>query len=109
MPDAALQTLFDQQRSAFARERMPTFPTRRDRLERLLRMTREHAGEIEDAISGDFSGRSAHETQFAELLVIETGIRHMLRHLRRWSAPRRIPTALHFLPARNRIDRKSVV
>ena len=106
MPEAALQTLFDRQRSAFARERMPTLAARRDRLERVLRMTREHAGEIEAAISADFSGRSAHETQFAELLVIETGIRHMLRHLRRWSAPRRIPTALHFLPARNRIVRQ---
>jgi coniferyl-aldehyde dehydrogenase len=106
MPDGALQTLFDQQRSAFARERMPTLAARRDRLERVLRMTREHAGEIEAAISADFSGRSAHETRFAELLLIETGIRHTLRNLRRWSAPRRIPTALHFLPARNRIVRQ---
>src|SRR5215472_16254093 len=106
MPDAALQTLFDQQRLAFARERMPTLAARRDRLERVLRITREHAGEIEAAISTDFSGRSVHETRFAELLLVETGIRHMLRHLRRWSAPRRVPTALHFLPARNRIVRQ---
>ena len=106
MSDAALQTLFDQQRSAFARERMPTLRARRDRLERLLHLTRAHAGEIEAAISADFSGRSVHETRFAELLLIETGIRHMLRHLRRWSAPRRIPTALHFLPGRNRIVRQ---
>jgi coniferyl-aldehyde dehydrogenase len=106
MPDDALRTLFERQRSAFARECMPTLAARRDRLERLLRMTRGHAGEIESAISADFSGRSLHETRFAELLLIETGIRHMLRHLRRWCAPRRIPTALHFLPARNRIVRQ---
>jgi coniferyl-aldehyde dehydrogenase len=103
---ADLKALFERQQSAFARERMPTLATRRDRLERLLQIARTHAGEIEAAISADFSGRSVHETRFAELLLIETGIRHMLRHLRRWSAARRIPTALHFRPGRNRIVRQ---
>ena len=37
MPEAALQTLFDRQRSAFARERMPTLAARRDRLEKALK------------------------------------------------------------------------
>jgi coniferyl-aldehyde dehydrogenase len=101
-----LQALFDRQRAAFARDRVPTLAARRDRLLRLLRMTRTHAGEIEATVSADFSNRSVHETRFAELLVIETGIRHMLRHLRRWSSPRRIPTALHFRFGWNRVIRQ---
>jgi coniferyl-aldehyde dehydrogenase len=104
--NADLKALFEGQRSAFTRERMPTIAARRDRLERLLRMTRAHAGEIEAAISADFSSRSVHETQFAELLLIETGVRHTLRRLRPWSAARRVPTALHFRPGRNRIVRQ---
>jgi coniferyl-aldehyde dehydrogenase len=101
-----LQAVFDGQRAAFARERLPTLAARRERLQRLLVLTTAHAGEIEAAISADFSNRSVHETRLAELLLIETGIRHMLRHLRRWSAARRLPTALHFRPGRNRVIRQ---
>ena len=106
MSNTNLQALLDRQRAAFARERMPSLEVRRDRLRRLLAMTRLHTDEIAAAISADFSNRSVHETRVAELLLVETGILHMLRHLRRWSRPRRIPTAIQFRPGWNRVIRQ---
>jgi coniferyl-aldehyde dehydrogenase len=98
-----LHLVLEQQRIAFDRERLPTLARRRDRLERLRRMTSENAEALAQAMSQDFGHRSRHESLLADLFTVESGIRHALRHLKRWAAVRRAPTALHFLPAGNRL------
>lgn len=99
----ALQEVFNAQRGAFALERLPSRTQRQSRLARLLRLLDEHETEFIQAIDADFTGRSAHETRLAELFVVRAGIRHALSHLRRWMRPRRVSTALHFLPGSNRL------
>ena len=94
------------QRRAFEAERMPSDAVRRDRLQRLLAMTREHGEVIATAIAQDFGHRARPESQLADLFTVEAGARHALRHLRRWMKPRRVPTPLHFLPARNLLMRQ---
>ncbi|WP_423594304.1 coniferyl aldehyde dehydrogenase [Roseateles sp. MS654] len=98
-----LHLMLEQQRAAFDRDRLPTLAQRRDRLQRLLRMTATHADALAHAMASDFGHRSRHESLLADLFTVESGVRHALRHLKRWMAVRRAPTALHFLPAGNRL------
>ena len=98
-----LHLILEQQRAAFDRERLPSLAQRRDRLERLRRMTATHAQDLAEAMSRDFGHRSRHESRLADLFTVESGARHAIRHLKRWMAVRRAPTALHFLPASNRL------
>lgn len=101
--DAHLRLLLEQQRRAFLAEPLPGLAQRRDRVERVLRMSREHADAIAAAISQDFGHRAPQETALADLFTVQAAARHTLRHLRAWMRPRRVPTALHFWPGRNRL------
>ena len=105
-PTARLYALLESQRSAFAEEMNPTIAVRKDRLDRLAAMGEKHAAQIVEAISADFGHRSPHETQMAELVLVGGTIRHARRHLKGWMKTRRIPTALHYLPASNRLMRQ---
>jgi coniferyl-aldehyde dehydrogenase len=55
------------------------------------------------AISADFGQRSRHETLIAESFILLADIAHTVRHLKRWMKPRRVATALHFIPGSSRI------
>ncbi|MFG6416324.1 coniferyl aldehyde dehydrogenase [Roseateles sp. DC23W] len=94
------------QRRAFEAERMPTYEVRRDRLERLLKMTRQHGDELAAAMAQDFGHRARQESLLADVFTVESGVRHALKHLRRWMKPRRVATPLHFLPGRNVLMRQ---
>ena len=98
-----LQLTLDLQRNAFLAEPMPTLAVRRERLQRLLDMTRKYADELAAAVSKDFGHRSRHETMLADIFVVESGAKHAISHLRRWTKPRRISTQMQYLPAYNRI------
>ena len=100
---ANLSRLHALQRHAFARERYPSYSVRRDRLKRLLDLTRTHEQAIIDAIAADFGSRSPHETRLAELLIVANGIRDALRDLRRWMKPRRVATPLALVPGRGEV------
>ncbi len=101
-----LHVLLEMQRAAFHAERMPSLAVRRDRVQRVLTMTAKYADDITSAISHDFGHRAAQESQLADIFTVESAARHTLRHLRRWMKPRRMPTALHFWPARNELLRQ---
>lgn len=92
---------FEGQKTAFASEPWPSLQVRQSRLERLAALTRDNEAAIVAAIDADFGGRSSHETRLAELFVVSAGISHARSHLKRWMRTRRVPTALHFLPAHN--------
>jgi coniferyl-aldehyde dehydrogenase len=94
------------QRRAFEAERMPAYEVRRDRLQRLLAMTRQHAEALAAAMAQDFGHRARQESLLADLFTVESGARHALKHLRRWMKPRRVATPLHFLPGRNVLMRQ---
>jgi coniferyl-aldehyde dehydrogenase len=100
---ANLARLHALQRDAFARERYPTLAVRRDRLRRLLDLTRKHEPDIVEAIDADFGGRSAHETRLAEILVSGNAIRDALRDLPRWMKRRRVSTPLALMPGRGEV------
>ncbi|MDR7330953.1 coniferyl aldehyde dehydrogenase [Roseateles asaccharophilus] len=94
------------QRRAFEAERMPSYEVRRDRLERLLKMTRQHGDALAAAMAQDFGHRARQESLLADVFTVESGARHALKHLRRWMKARRVATPLHFLPGRNVLMRQ---
>ncbi|TDO10616.1 coniferyl aldehyde dehydrogenase [Halomonas ventosae] len=107
MTDArALQAHLDQQRHAFAAEPFPSAATRRDRLARLARMTRQHRDKIIQAIHQDIGHRAEAETRLAEIAPLLMAIRHARRHLKRWMASRRAAVPWRLLPGRARIHRQ---
>lgn len=103
---AQLVALLDAQRRAHLAAPYPSFEQRQDRLRRLEEMTERHGPELVEAIASDFGHRSRHETRLTDLLMIGSAIRHASRHLRSWMKPRRMHTALHYLPGRNRLMRQ---
>jgi coniferyl-aldehyde dehydrogenase len=81
----------------------PDLAERLDLLSRLRAAIQENEARFEAAISADFGHRSSIETAIAETLLVLGEIKHATKHLKKWMAPRRVPTALQFMPARNRL------
>ncbi len=102
-PEEQLRLVFEQSRSAYAAEPMPRLAVRRDRLRRLLGMTIRHGDALAEAISQDFGHRARQETLLADIFTVQSAARHAARHVARWMKPRRVATAPHFWPARNRL------
>jgi coniferyl-aldehyde dehydrogenase len=95
----AFHRLFELSRS----EAAPTLEQRLDRLARLRAVVSDNETRLEAAISADFGHRCQTETVLAETMFVLGEIKHAAKHLKKWMAPRRIATALQFMPARNRL------
>jgi coniferyl-aldehyde dehydrogenase len=97
--DDAFHAMFEKSRA----EPPPSHETRLERLARLRAAVSENEGRFEQAISADFGHRSATETMVAEILFLLSELKHTAKHLKKWMAPQRVPTALQFMPAKNRL------
>ncbi|MBN8923636.1 MAG: coniferyl aldehyde dehydrogenase [Rhodanobacter sp. 68-29] len=97
--DEQLQRL----RAAQAADPMPAWPVRAQRLRALETMLREQHDAFAAAIHADFGNRPVDETDLLEFFASLSGLRHTLRHGRRWMRPRRSLAGLAFLPARNEL------
>jgi len=84
-------------------EPAPDLAERLDRLARLRAVVADNEGRFGQAISADFGHRSVTETTIAETMLVLGEIRHATKHLKKWMAPQRVPTALQFMPASNRL------
>jgi coniferyl-aldehyde dehydrogenase len=100
---SALDDAFHAARARSRAEAAPSLDLRLDRLRRLRALVADNEGRFRDAISADFGHRSAVETTIAEIMFLYVEIRHANKHLKKWMASRRVPTALQFMPARNRL------
>lgn len=95
----AFHRLFELSRTTPA----PSLEQRLDRLARLRAAVADNEARLKQAISADFGHRSATETTIAETMMVFAEIRHAAKHLKKWMAPRRVATALQFMPAKNRL------
>src|SRR6201986_5123596 len=100
---SGLEDAFHAQVEASRADPLPTCEARIDRLRRLRAVIEDNEGRFEAAISADFGHRSQVETTIAETLVLYVEIKHAVKHLKKWMAPRRVHTALQFMPAKNRL------
>lgn len=87
-------------REVQAQNPLPDWNVRARRLRALDAAVREHRQEIADAIHADFGCRPREETDMLEIFPSLSGIRHALKHGRRWMKPRGALASLAFLPAR---------
>ncbi|WP_310385251.1 coniferyl aldehyde dehydrogenase [Roseateles sp.] len=101
-----LHLTLELQRSAFRAEMSPSLAVRLDRLQRLRAMTAKFSEALVAAISSDFGHRAPQETMLADIFTVESGAKHAQKHLKAWMRTRRMPTALHYLPASNRLMRQ---
>ncbi len=100
--DPEVRGLFDAQRAAFAKQ-PPSYERRLEALRALDRELTRRQHDIAAAISQDFGGRAAEETLALELLPLLNELRHAVRHLKRWMAPRRARVPWQLWPAHARI------
>ncbi|MDY0836515.1 coniferyl aldehyde dehydrogenase [Pseudomonas sp. SED1] len=94
-----LQVLFDAQRQAYAANPMPPAAQRQQWLKALRDLLSEERQALINAISHDFSHRSADETLFAELMPSLHGIHYASKHLKGWMKPSRRAVGIAFQPA----------
>ncbi len=102
-PLSALDDAFHAMIEASRNAPPSSLTARQECLRRLRAMLADNEKRLEQAISADFGHRCAVETTIAETLFLQTEIKHTLKMLPRWMAPRRIATSLQFWPARNRL------
>ena len=102
-PTLGLEARFLAQRSAFARAPMPDWDTRARHLRALDAMLLANREAIAAAIHEDFGNRVASETDIADMLGTHLGIRHALRHARRWMKPQRRSAGMLLSPARAKL------
>ncbi|HET6435884.1 MAG TPA: coniferyl aldehyde dehydrogenase [Xanthomonadaceae bacterium] len=98
-PIDSLHPTFARLRAAWRAQRPPVAQRRAD-LQRLRDVFRRHAPAMDAAIRADFGHRSPHENLISENLVVLAEIDHVLRHLGRWTRPRRVGTGWRLWPAR---------
>lgn len=102
-PPSELEQVFATQRTAFAANPMPTAGQRLQWLSSLHDLLCAQQQALIDAISSDFSHRSADETLLAELMPSLFGIKDARKHLKRWMKPSRRKVSLAFQPASARV------
>jgi coniferyl-aldehyde dehydrogenase len=84
----------------------PSREVRVNRLNQLSALIDSHSKTFAEAIANDFGSRSRTEIRITETLVLQSGIRHAIRHLGRWMKTRRVPTAMAYRPGRAMIMRQ---
>ncbi|NVB40903.1 coniferyl aldehyde dehydrogenase [Pseudenhygromyxa sp. WMMC2535] len=99
-----LRDALSRQREAFLAHGPPSYNERRLDLRRLLKMILDNEDRLLAAIDADFGGRSAEESRRLELLPSLMGLRHTIRHLRRWMRPVRRRAHWATWPSRARIE-----
>ena len=102
-PLSALDDAFHAQFDASRAEAIPSCEVRIDRLRRLRAAVKENEARFEQAISADFGHRASVETTIAATLFLYVEIKHALKHVKKWMAPRRVATSLQFMPGKNRL------
>ncbi|RVD79223.1 coniferyl aldehyde dehydrogenase [Pseudomonas koreensis] len=94
-----LDRLFAAQRAAYAANPMPPAAQRQQWLKALRDLLSNERQALIDAISADFSHRSADETLLAELMPSLHGIHYASRHLKGWMKSSRRNVGMAFQPA----------
>jgi coniferyl-aldehyde dehydrogenase len=99
---SSLQTPFAILHTASRTASLP-LEQRRSALKALSRVLIEQASAACAAVDADFQGRPSDETRLLELAPSQQAIKHALKHLSTWAAPRKARTGINFLPAKSRI------
>lgn len=92
-----MQSIFNQQRTAFDASPYPDLATRKHKLQQLKQQIIRYQDVIASAINQDFSSRSADESKLLDVLGSVLEVSHAIRHVRRWMKPSKRHTELLFV------------
>ncbi len=101
-PAAELQPTLERLRAAW-QARKPDLEQRRADLQRLRTAFARQVESMDAVIRADFGHRSTHENLISEAMIVLSEIDHALRHLGRWTRPRRVGVGWKFWPARAQV------
>ena len=96
----AMRALFDRQHRASRTGAPADLKLRRDRLDRMAAMVKQHADRFADAISSDFGVRARIETELMELVPTLGAIRHAKKNLPKWMKPEKRHVSVNFQPGK---------
>lgn len=96
---ACMHDIFTAQKQAYLQHSYPNEQTRRQHLNTLSKILLDHQDAIADAISRDFSNRSADETRLFEIMTSLSGIKHSLKNLKKWMKTSKRDVGILFQPA----------
>ncbi|AYC31103.1 coniferyl aldehyde dehydrogenase [Pseudomonas cavernae] len=94
-----LDVLFQRQRAAFRANPMPAAEQRIQWLQSLRQLLKNEQQALIQAISADFSNRSADETLLAELMPSMLGIHYASKRIKKWMKPSKRAVGVAFQPA----------
>ncbi|WP_281686357.1 coniferyl aldehyde dehydrogenase [Pseudomonas citronellolis] len=94
-----LQSLFERQRQAYRANPLPSAGQRQQWLKSLADLLVREQQPIIEAISRDFSHRSADETLLAEIMPSLHGVHYARKRVARWMKPSRRSVGIQFMPA----------
>ncbi|MEP9320149.1 coniferyl aldehyde dehydrogenase [Pseudomonas sp. LABIM340] len=94
-----LETLLERQRQAYRANPMPDAGQRIQWLKSLANLLVTEQKAIIDAISSDFSNRSADETLLAEVMPSLHGVHYATKRVKKWMKPSRRSVGMQFMPA----------
>lgn len=100
---SAISETFARLRHAQLRDPFADWAARAHRLRTLSALVHDHRDAFAAAIASDFGRRPSEETGLLEVFPSLSGLRHALRHGRRWMRTRRRWAGFWFLPARTEI------
>jgi coniferyl-aldehyde dehydrogenase len=109
---ADLETVFEEQRKAFAAERYPTLEARKECIQALMGMLVSNRERIGDALSSDFGCHPRGASDLIEMLGVVGRAQYVLEHLEEWVQPQSRetdPAALADTRAFLRYEPKGVV
>ncbi len=98
-----MNRVFDDQKSAYRKNPMPTLEQRKDHLKTLKNALLKNQDRFLTAINKDFSSRSEDETILAEMMPAIQGINYALKNLSKWMKPSKRHVGLLFQPATNKV------
>ncbi len=94
--------LLQEQRLFFASQQTKPIAFRAAQLRALLGWIKTHEDDILAALQQDL-GKHPYEGYLTEVVVVKHEISYLLRHLRGWTRPRRVPCAIGQIPGRCRV------
>ncbi|HIY04162.1 MAG TPA: aldehyde dehydrogenase [Candidatus Anaerotignum merdipullorum] len=99
MQNKSIEQIVRKQQAFFSTGKTHSLAFRRTALRRLRQTILQHTEEIYDALFADL-GKSPTESHLSEIGLCLSELSYMLRHLRQFSRPRRVPASLPQFPAK---------
>ena len=98
----AIEEILIRQHGLFAKGQTKSLKFRLGNLKRFKTAIKKFEKSITDALWIDLH-KSSEEAYLTEISMVVQEIDNHIRHLKRWSKPKRVPTPLHILPSGSRI------